>query len=199
VPATWKLLKSDDPAGKGHTVMYEVLDGGRPDDHPVVMIRSYKTPPGLSIDSLDMAEVAKQAAPSGVLVSDAVDGPNWRTCVFLGHADNARIVALYRIGIQVGYVVEEVFTFTLPTVHSEELALLTVYGQADQQDRTTGVYAPLRSTYKTISIFNEFTKTLNLSGPAPFNAKAVMARPAGKPSAVYRWLGSPSSSRSTGG
>jgi hypothetical protein len=76
---------------------------------------------------------------------------------------------------------------------------LTVYGQAEQQGQTTGVYAPLQSTYKTISVFNEFTKTLGIGGQAPFHAKAVMVKPAEKSSAVYRWDSAPAGSRSAGG
>jgi hypothetical protein len=200
VPASWKRMKNDSPAGKGHTVMYEVTAGVESDDHPVVMLKTYELPPGLRMDNINVGEAAKQVIPSGVPVSCADDGPNWRTCVFLGRVDDSKIIALYRIGIQDGYVAEEVFIFPMPTTKSEELALLTVYGQADQQGRTTGVYTPLQSTYKTISIFNEFTKMLAINGRAPFNAKAVMGRPTDtKPSAVYRWVNSPSSSRSTGG
>jgi hypothetical protein len=200
VPASWKRMKNDDPSGKGHTVMYEVMGVVDPDDHPIVMLKTYALPPGLRMDNINLAEAAKQVIPSGVPVSCADDGPNWRTCVFLGRVDDSKIIALYRIGIQDGYVAEEVFIFPLPTGKSEELALLTVYGQADQQGRTTGVYAPLKSTYKTISIFNEFTKTLAINARAPFNAKAVMGRVTdNKPTAVYRWVDSPSSSRSTGG
>jgi hypothetical protein len=200
VPASWKRMKNDAPSGKGHTVMYEVTGGVDPDDHPIVMLKTYKLPPGLRMDNINLAEAAKQVIPSGVPVSCADDGPDWRTCVFLGRVDDSKIIALYRIGIQDGYVAEEVFIFPMPTAKSEELALLTVYGQADQQGRTTGVYAPLQSTYKTISIFNEFTKTLAINDRAPFNAKAVMGRATGnKPTAVYRLVDSPSSSRSTGG
>lgn len=73
---------------------------------------------------------------------------------------------------------------------SDELALLTVYGQEEQQGRATRVYAPLRRTYKTISQFNQFTKTLSINGPAPFNAKAVMGRlPEGTHPTDYRWTG----------
>lgn len=199
VPASWKLLKDDGLAADSHTVMYEVTEGIDAGDHPTVMIKTYKAPPDLQMDNINMAEVAKQVVPSGVPVSEADDGPNWRTCVFLGRVDDAKIVALYRIGVQDGYVAEEVFIFPMPTAKSQELALLTVYGQADQQGRTTGVYTPLQSTYRTISIFNEFTKSLTIHGQAPFNAKVVMAKPAEKPAAVYRWVNSPSSARSTGG
>ena len=201
VPASWKRMKNAGPAGNRQTVMYEVVEGVDPGDHPMEMLKTYKQPPGLRMDNINIAETAKQVIPSGVPVSRADDGPNWRTCVFLGRVDDNKIIALYRIGIQDGYVAEEVFIFPMPTTKSEELALLTVYGQADQEGRTTGVYAPLQSTYKTISIFNEFTKTLAINGRAPFDAKAVMGRPTDKPTAVYRWVNSPpsSSSSSTGG
>lgn len=199
LPASWKRMKNDAPSGKDHTIMYEVTEGVDHVDHPMVMLKTYKLPPDLRMDNIDLAGAAKQVIPSGVPVSCADDGPNWRTCVFLGRVDDSKIIALYRIGIQDGYVAEEVFIFPMPTTKSEELALLTVYGQADQQGRTTGVYAPLQSTYKTISIFNEFTKTLTINGRAPFDAKAVMGRPTDKPTAVYRWANSPSRSSSTGG
>jgi hypothetical protein len=199
VPASWRLIKNDAPVGKGQTVMYEVPEGVDASDHPVVLLKTYKLPSGLRMDKINMAEVAKEVIPSGVSVSEANDGPNWRTGLFLGRVDDAKLLALYRIGIQDGYVAEEVFIFPMPTTKSEELALLTIYGQADQEGRTTGVYAPLQSTYKTISLFNEFTKTLNINGHASFNAKAVMAKPSEKPTAIYRWSNSPSSAHSAGG
>ncbi len=199
VPASWKLMKTDGPADKDHTATYEVTEGGDSKDHPAVMIKTDKAPPGLHMDNIDIAKVAKAIVPSGVPVSEADDGPNWRTCVFLGRVDDAKIIALYRIGIEDGYVVEAAFLFPLSTTKSEELALLTVYGQADQEGRTTGVYAPLQSTYKTISMFNEFTETLAINGKGFFNARAIMAKPAEKPAAVYRWVNSPTSARSTGG
>lgn len=198
VPATWKLMKNDAPAGKGDTVMYEIPEGVEAADHPVVLVKTYKQPPGLRMDNINIAGAAKQVIPSGVPVSCAHDGPNWQTCVFLGRVDDAKILSLYRIGIEDGYVAEEVFIFPMPTAKSEELALLTIYGQADQEGRTTGVYTPLQSTYKTISLFNEFTKTLRINGQAPFNAKAVMAKPSEKPTTIYRWSTSPSSARSAG-
>lgn len=199
IPASWKLMKNDAPAGKGHTVMYEVPERGDAADHPVVLLKAYKLPSGLRMDNINLAEVAKTVIPSGVPVSEADDGPNWRTCLFLGRVDNAKLLALYRIGIQDGYVAEEIFIFPIPTTRSEDLALLTIYGQADQEGRTTGVYTPLQSTYKTISLFNEFTKTLGINGQAPFNAKAIMAKPSEKPTAVYRWSNSPSSASSAEG
>jgi hypothetical protein len=199
VPVSWKLMKNDAPADKGHTVMYEVPQGIDTTDHLLVLIKTYKQPSGLRMDNINLDEVAKAVIPSGVPVSEADDGPNWRTCLFLGRVDGAKLLALYRIGIQDGYVAEEAFIFPLPTTKSEELALLTIYGQADQEGRTTGVYAPLQSTYKTISLFNDFTKTLGINGQAPFNARAVMAKPSDKPTAIYRWSNSPSSARSAGG
>ncbi len=179
--------------------MYEVLKGADSGDHPTVIIKTHAVPPGLRADDVDVAEVARQVVPSGAPVSDVHDGPNWRTCVFLGHVDNAKIVALYRIGLQDGEAVEAVFIFPLPNGKPEELALLTVDGQADEQGRTTGVYAPLQSTYEMISIFNDFTKTLTINGKTSFHARAVMAKPTEKPTAVYRWIDSPASSASTGG
>jgi hypothetical protein len=199
VPASWKRMKNDALPGSNHVVVYEITQDGDSNDHPVVMLKTYKQPAGLRLDNIDMTAIAKQIVPSGVPVSEADDGPNWRTSVFLGHVDNSKIVALYRIGIQDGYVAEEAFIFPLSAAKSEQLGLLTVNGQADQHGRTTGVYAPLQTTYKTISLFNDFTRTLTISGHAPFNAKAVMATPTDKPTAVYRWTNSPSSSRSTGG
>lgn len=199
VPASWRLMKNDLPAGKGDTAMYEVPEGADAADHPVVRLKTYKLPPGLRMDNVNIAEAAEQVIPSGVPVSCAHDGANWQTCVFLGRVDDAKLLALYRIGIQDGYLVEEAFVFPMPTSKSEELALLTIYGQADQEGRTTGVYTPLQSTYKIISLFNEFTKTLGIHGQVPFNAKAVMAKPSEKPTAIYRWSNSPSSARSAGG
>lgn len=199
VPASWKLLKDARGLGNARTVTYEVTEGVAPSDHATVMIKTYEAPSDRHANSVDTAEVAKRVIPSGVPISDAYDGPDWRTCVFLGRIQDAKIVALYRVGIQNRHAVEEIFIFPLPTAGSQELGLLTVYGQADQQGRKTGVYAPLQSTYKTISVFNEFTKTLGIGGPAPFHAKAVMAKPATIPSAVYRWDSFPSNSRSIGG
>lgn len=198
IPASWKLMRDDRPDVDVHTLTYEVAEDSEPSDHPVVMIKTYKSTPDLQLDTIDMAEVAAHVVPSGVPVSEADDGSHWRTAVFLGHPGDAKIIALYRIGIQDGYVVEVAFIFPLATGTSEELALLSVYGQADQQGRTTGVYAPLQNTYKTISIFNAFARTLAINGHAPFDAKAVMARPAGKPTAAYRWVNSPASAASTG-
>ena len=186
VPATWRMLKTDGSAGEHRAVTYEVVEGAKPGDHPTVIIKAYERPPGLGVDNIDLAEVARQVVPSGVLVSDADDGASWRTCVFLGRVDDFKVVALYRIGIKDGYVVEEAFIFPLATDESDELALLTVHGQAEQQGRTTGVYAPLRSTYKMVSIFNEFTKTLAINNKGPFKAKVIMAKPEERPAAVYR-------------
>lgn len=200
VPASWKRMSDDGMSGQNQSAMFEVTDDVGSKDPPVVMIRSYKQPAGLRIENIDIAQAAKKITAGGVPISCADDGPSWRTCVFLGHVDGNKVVVLYRMGVQDGYVAEEGFLFPLAAAQSDELALLTVYGQEAQQGQATGVYAPLHSTYKTISLFNEFTKTLSIKGPAPFNAKAVMGRlPEGAHPAVYRWTDSPAGSSSSGG
>lgn len=200
VPASWKRMSDDGMSAQNQSATFEVTDGASSKDHPVVMIRTYKQPAGLRIDNMDLVQAAKKITPGGVPISCADDGPSWRTCVFLGRADDNKVVVLYRIGVQDGYVAEEAFRFPMAAAESDELALLTVYGQEEQQGRTTGVYGPLHSTYKTISLFNEFTKTLSINGPAPFNAKAVMGRlPEGTRPTVYRWTGGPAGSSSSGG
>ncbi|GAB2785752.1 hypothetical protein [Dyella kyungheensis] len=199
-PASWKRISDDGTSTQSESAMFEVTDGVSSKDPPVVMIRTYKQPAGLRMDNIDLVQAAKKITPGGVPISCADDGSSWRTCIFLGHVDGSKVIVLYRIGVQDGYVAEEAFLFPLAAAESDELALLTVNGQEQQQGRTTGVYAPLHSTYKTISLFNEFTKTLSINGPAPFNAKAVMGRPPeGARPTVYRWTGNPASSNSPGG
>lgn len=193
-------MSDDGMSAKNQSATFEVTDGASSKDHPVVMIRTYKQPAGLRIDNIDLAQAARKITPGGVPISCADDGLSWRTCVFLGHGDGNKVVVLYRIGVQDGYVAEEAFLFSMAVAKSDELALLTVYGQEEQQGQATGVYAPLHSTYKTISLFNEFTKTLSINGPAPFNAKAVMGRlPEGTHPTIYRWTGNPAGSSSAGG
>ncbi|MBD8871833.1 hypothetical protein [Rhodanobacter sp. DHB23] len=200
VPASWKRMSDDGTPAQNQGAMFEVTTRDSSEDHPLVVIRSYKQPSGLSMDNIDLEQVAKKITPGGVPISCADDGTNWKTCVFLGHVDDKKIVVLYRIGVKDGYVAEEAFLFPLAAAKSDELALLTVYGQEAQQGRTTGVYAALHSTYKTISLFNEFTKTLGINGPAPFNAKAIMAKlPEEAHPTVYRWKGDPAGSSSAGG
>ncbi|WP_144240756.1 hypothetical protein [Dyella japonica] len=200
VPASWKRMSDDGLNAKKQSVTFEVTDGVSSKDHPVVMIRTYKQPAGLRMDNIDLVQVAKTITLGGVPISCADDGSSWRTCVFLGHADDGKVVVLYRIGVQDGYVAEEAFLFPMAAAESDELALLTVYGQEEQQGRTTGVYAPLHSTYRTISLFNEFTKTLSINGPAPFNARAIMGRPPeGTHPTVYRWMGNPAGPSTPGG
>lgn len=193
-------MSDDGMHAQNQSAMFEVTSGDSSEDNPVVVIRSYKQPSGLHMDNIDLVQTAKKLTPGGVPISCADDGSSWRTCVFLGHVDDKKVVVLYRVGVQDGYVAEEAFIFPMAAAKSDELALLTVYGQEQQQGQTSGVYAPLHSTYKTISLFNEFTRTLRINGPAPFNAKAIMGKPPeGTHPTTYRWTGRPAGSSSPGG
>ena len=138
VPASWKRTSEDGTSAQNQSAMFEVTDDVSSKDHPFVMIRTYKQPAGLRMDNIDLVQAAKKITPGGVPISCADDGSSWRTCVFLGHLDDHKVVVLYRIGVQDGYVAEEAFLFPMAAANSDELALLTVYGQEQQQGRTTG-------------------------------------------------------------
>lgn len=198
LPDSWKLIKDNGLPGGRHALVYEVTESTVLGAHPIVFLKKYKQTPGHDFSNSNPAAVAQRVIASGVVISEAEDGPNWRSYLFLGHQNDVKVIALYRIGIQDGYVAEEVFIFPMPGT-KEELALLTINGQGDQQNKTVGVYAPLKSTYAVITLFNNFTKTLMINTPAPFNAKAVMARSDQKPTAVYRWLAAPAGATSAGG
>jgi len=186
VPDSWKLFRELGDATGAHVVVYEIGGDAGAGSRPVVMIKTYKLDHGRDMSNVDVDALARQGAAGGTEFCEVSDGPHWRTYAFTGRENGARTITLYRVGMQDGYGVEEVFEFPLNGDKSEGLSLLTIAGQASQQGQTTGVYSPRLSTQKLIDQFNQFTQTLVINGKNQFDAKVMLVTPSAPPSAIYR-------------